>query len=117
MIGNDSFTKWFPEVYLKKFPSPPRNNAYDWANENLNPKNLNFITETKFKNPVSLNKKKLALYFTTQSNIIAAVKKKLTTYDQVENWLDEELSSFFANDDTTQTINYGNWVKFIQRAN
>jgi len=116
MVGNNTFTNWFREVYLKKFPSPPRNNDYPWTNENLIPKNFNFITEERFKNAISFNKKQLALYFTTQSNIIAAVEKNQTTYREVDNWLHEELASFFDNDDTTQTINYGNWIKFIQRA-
>ena len=117
MIGNENFTNWFPNIYLKKFPSPPRNNTYDWTNENLNSKNLNFVTEEKFKNSVTLTKKQLALYFTTQSNIIAAVEKNKTTYEQVENWLDQELASFFDNNDTTRTINYGNWIKYIRRLN
>jgi ubiquinone/menaquinone biosynthesis C-methylase UbiE len=117
MVGNDNFTNWFPNVYLEKFPSPSRNNDYPWTNENLIPKNFNFVTEERFKNTVSFNKKQLALYFTTQSNIIAAVEKNQTTYEQVENWLNQELASFFDNDDTIQKINYGNWIKYIQRAN
>ena len=117
MVGNDNFTDWFPNVYLKKYPSPSRNDAYSWTNENLISKNFNFVTEERFKNSITFNRKQLALYFTTQSNIIAAVEKNQTTYEQVENWLDQELASFFDNDDTTQTINYGNWIKFIQRAN
>lgn len=117
MIGNDNFTDWFPNVYLKKFPSPARNNDYPWTNENLIPKNFYFVNEERFKNTVSFNKKQLALYFTTQSNIIAAVEKNQTTYGQVENWLNQELASFFDNDHTIQKINYGNWIKYIQRAN
>lgn len=117
MVGNENFTNWFPDVYLKKFPSPPRNNAYAWTNENLILKNFNFVTEERFRNSITFNKKQLALYFTTQSNIIAAVEENQTTYEQVENWLDQELASFFDNDDTTQTINYGNWIKYIQWAN
>jgi ubiquinone/menaquinone biosynthesis C-methylase UbiE len=116
MVGNDDFTNWFPGVYLKKYPSPPRNNTYPWTNENLNPKNFNFVKEERFKNAVSFNKKQLALYFTTQSNIISAVERHETTYEEVENWLDKELTSFFDNDQATQTINYGNWVKYIQKA-
>ncbi len=116
MVGKDNFSNWFRDIYLKKFPSPPRNNGYSWTNENLHLKNLNFIKEEIFKNSITLNKKQLALYFTTQSNIIVAVEKKQTTYEKVENWLNKELASFFDNEDTTQTINYGNWVKYIQRA-
>lgn len=73
------------------------------------------VKEEKFKNLVTFNKKQLSLYFTTQSNIIAAVEKGETTYEEVENWLDKELSVFFNNKKTTQIINYGNWIKLIQR--
>jgi ubiquinone/menaquinone biosynthesis C-methylase UbiE len=117
MIDNDDFTNWFPDVYLKKYPSPSRNNSYSWTNENLNQKNFNFITEEKFKNPVTFNKNQLTLYFTTQSNVISAVEKSETTYQQAEDWLNKELSQFFENDNIEKTINYGNWIKFIQRAN
>lgn len=116
MAGNEKFNDWFPNVYLKKFPSPSRNDNYDWTKENLNKKNFHFITEAKFKNTVTFNKKQLALYFTTQSNIIAAVESGQITYKEAESWLDNELTSFFDNDETERTINYGNWIKFLQRA-
>jgi ubiquinone/menaquinone biosynthesis C-methylase UbiE len=115
MVGSESFTNWFPDLYLKKFPSPPRNNDYPWTRENLLPKNFLFGKEERFKNAVTLNKKQLALYFTTQSNIIASVEKGQTTYEAVDEWLYEELSSFFDNDDTTRTIYFGNWIKYMQR--
>jgi ubiquinone/menaquinone biosynthesis C-methylase UbiE len=28
MVGNEDFAGWFPGIYLKKYPSPPRNNTY-----------------------------------------------------------------------------------------
>ena len=115
MEGHENFTEWFANTYFKKYPSPPRNNNYNWSNENLNPKGLNFVTEERFKNSVSFNKKQLALYFTTQSNIIAAVENGETTYTDVENRLSEELSTFFDNDETMRVIHYGNWIKFIQK--
>jgi ubiquinone/menaquinone biosynthesis C-methylase UbiE len=117
MLGHENFTDWFRDVYLKKYPSPPRYDAYSWTNENLISKNFTFVAEERFKNSIVFNKGQLVLYFTTQSNIISAVEKNETTYEQVENWLDQELTSFFDNDGTTQTINYGNWIKFIQRTN
>jgi len=117
MVGNDNFTNWFPDIYLKKFPSPPRNNSYSWTNENLISKNFNFITEERFKNSITFTKKQLVQYFTTQSNIIAAVEKNQTTYEQVEDWLDLELAPFFENDDTTRIINYANWIKYLKRIN
>lgn len=103
MFGYTNFSSWFFDVYLKNFPSPPRNNAYAWTNKNLRPKNLIFMGEEKFENSIVLTKQQLALYFTTQSNIISPVEKNQITYEEVESWLSNELSSFFDSDDTTRT--------------
>ena len=54
MEGNENFSQWFPDIYLKKFPSPPRNNDYAWTNDNLHQKNFNFAKELSFKNAVVL---------------------------------------------------------------
>jgi ubiquinone/menaquinone biosynthesis C-methylase UbiE len=115
MIDHDNFSSWYENVYLKEFPAPPRNNTYTWTSENLAPKNFKLVNERKFKNTITFNKSQLILYFTTQSNVIAAVEKNLTTYEHAENWLDQELTPFFDNELSTQNINYGNWIKFIQR--
>jgi ubiquinone/menaquinone biosynthesis C-methylase UbiE len=115
MMGNESFKDWFPAVYLKKYPSPLRNDKYEWTNENLVKKNFNLVAEEKFKNPIVFNKRQLISYFTTQSNIISAVEKGVTTYEAAGQWLSDELSVFFGNEETGQTINYGNWIKYIQR--
>lgn len=115
MPEDERFTRWFPDVYLRKFPSPPRHDTYGWTNKQLNPKNLNLIAEERFKNPISFTKRQLSLYFTTQSNIISAVKNGLNTYEQVEDWLHQELTAFFDTEDTVRTIRFGNWIKYIQR--
>lgn len=116
MPGVKDFDNWFPNIYLKKYPSPKRNNNYEWTEENLKGKGFNFIKEEKFKNPVEFTKGQLILYFTTQSNITAAVENKLSGYEEIENWLDKELTPFFDNDQK-RTINYGNWIKYLQKIN
>lgn len=115
MEGQDDFKQWFPDVYLKKYPSPPRNNEYDWSAENLQPRGLVFKHEDRFRNQVEMTKEQLILYFTTQSNIISAVEKGDTTYPAVESWLKEQLSPFFESGNEKQVIYYGNWIKYIQR--
>jgi ubiquinone/menaquinone biosynthesis C-methylase UbiE len=117
MIGHTAFTDWFLNAYLRKFPSPPRNNSYVWTYENLMQKNFNFVKEEKFKNAISLNKRQLVLYFTTQSNVISAVERNEENFETAEAWLNNELNLFYKDEDTTQVINYGNWIKYIQRAN
>jgi ubiquinone/menaquinone biosynthesis C-methylase UbiE len=114
MGGNENFNRWYPEVYVLKYPVPPRNDNYDWSNKNLNSKNFNLVSEETFKNPVRLNKRQLVSYFTTQSNIIASVETGKTTYEETESWLNDELSIFFNDNQTPETFYFGNWVKFIQ---
>jgi hypothetical protein len=115
MANNPPFTDWFYAVYVKKFPAPPRNDAYPWTSENLATKQFDFVSEDSFKNKIRFNKKQLTAYFISQSNIIAAVDQKETTYEKVEDWLNTELSHFFENDNTIRTIHYGNWIKYLQR--
>jgi len=110
-----AFSRWFPEVYLAKFPSPKRNDAYEWTAQHLIKKQFDFISEEQFQNPVEFTKDKLALYFTTQSNITAAVESGQIDYAEIELWLDKELLQFFPIDNSVRTVQYGNWIKYIQK--
>ena len=110
----NSFSKWYPEVYLKKFPAPKRNNSYNWSNDNLISKNFILDNEIEFKNPITYTKDELILYFTTQSNITAIIDSEQMTYSEVEEWLNKELIQFYSTDNT-RTINFGNWVKYLRR--
>lgn len=115
MEGEASFKKWFPEVYLKQFPSPKRNSSYQWNQENLGPKDLVLWHEDQFSNSIEYTKSELILYFTTQSNISAAVKSGQYTFPDVEAWLSEVLSVYFPDDSAKQTIHFGNWIRYIRK--
>jgi hypothetical protein len=78
-------------------------------------KKFRFVKEETFTNAISFTKMELSLYFTTQSNIISVVEKNETTYQEVEIWLDKELSKFFTDSQTKQIIYFGNWIKYIQK--
>jgi len=114
MHEQENFGSWYPEIYLKKFPAPKRNNTFDWSYDHLISKNFILEKEEEFKNSVILTKEELILYFTTQSNITDAIEKKQTTYPEVENWLNDELAEFFQKE-VKRTINFGNWVKYLRK--
>lgn len=116
MQGVAGFSTWYPEVYLKKFPAPKRNNSYQWSNEQLFSKNFILEKEEEFKNPIVYTIEELVLYFTTQSNITAVIEAGTTTYQEVEEWLKNELTQFFSTDHPN-TINFGNWIKYLRRIN
>jgi ubiquinone/menaquinone biosynthesis C-methylase UbiE len=108
------FAAWWSEFYKSTFPSPPRNTRYPWTNENLGPKGLHFVTELKGDYSLSMTKQQLALYFTTQSNVIARVEAGQYSFEEVEDLLLWELTPFFPADEP-QRVGFGNWVKVIQK--
>lgn len=114
MVENDSFTDWFPHVYLTKFPSPKRNNAYDWSKSNLEKYGFQLMKEDNFNNEILFTKEELILYFTTQSNITDAINRG-ENYHDIENWLNDELSQFYENKEIKRTITFGNWIKYLKR--
>jgi len=113
--GYDDFKKWVADVYLQRFPSPPRNKNYDWSPENILTKNFTIHIAENFKNPVYFNRQQLINYFTTQSNIIAAVDNGKYTYWEIEQWLDNALAGYFEHEDTKHLIYFGNWIKYLQK--
>jgi ubiquinone/menaquinone biosynthesis C-methylase UbiE len=116
MEGRDDFKKWVNEIYYtQNFPSPPRNKKYDWSPENIGSKNFTIQIPENFKNQVSFNKQQLINYFLSQSNVGAAVESGKTTYNEVEKWLDNELFDFFEDHDIKRTLNFGNWIKYLQK--
>jgi ubiquinone/menaquinone biosynthesis C-methylase UbiE len=108
-----AFAAWWTEFYKSTFPSPPRNTRYPWTKENLEPKGVHFVTELKSDYSLPMTKEQLALYFTTQSNVIAKVEAGQYSFEEVEDLLLWELSPFFPTDEP-KSIGFGNFVKFIQ---
>ena len=85
------------------------------TDENLKDKGFNCNNEEKFKNPVEFTKDQLILYFTTQSNITSAVENNVSGYEDIAKWLSNELKPFF-DSGQKRTINYGNWIKNLQKS-
>ena len=114
--GVQGFTEWCTDVYMRQFPSPPRNNKYNYADEHVQHIGLHFVTELRSIYSIPFTRRQLALYLTTQSNIISKVEGGKFTYGEVQSWLYKELSPFFPSDDEApRAVSYGNWIKFLQR--
>ncbi len=116
MPGDESLKSWMREVYLQRFPTPPRNKNYAWTPENLQTKNFTIQIPENFINKLSFTKRQLINYLITQSNVIATVERGLYAYEEVEQWLSEGLNPFFNEDENcVREIHYGNWIKYLQK--
>jgi SAM-dependent methyltransferase len=114
MQGNEGFTAWYTQVYLTRFQSPPRNDAYDWHGAPVSERGLHLTQEDVYTNEIAFQQKELIDYFITQSNIIAAVDSGTETYTSAKSWLNDELSGFFQNKSEGRVFLFGNWIKYLQ---
>lgn len=94
MEENEEFARWHREVYLARYPSPPRASQPLAAAEAARHQ-FTFHAPEDYTNTVSFSAEELAGYLTTQSNIIAAVEQRGETFEQAEAWLADELSKLF----------------------
>ena len=115
MEDQTDFARWNKEVYLRRFPSPPRNSTYQWTPANLEPKKMILSRTESFQNAVKFNRDELTAYLITQSNVIAAVESAKFTYAAIERWLKTELAVFFENDHARHVFYFNNWIKYLQK--
>jgi|SRR6185503_349639 len=115
MENQADFARWHKEVYLQRFPSPPRNNTYEWIPENLEPKKLILTWTESFQNTIKFSRDELTAYLITQSNVIAAVESAKFTYSEIEGWLKTELTVFFENNHLRPVFYFNNWIKYFQK--
>lgn len=89
---------WFRDVYLKKYPTPPRN----WPAFNPeDAKNDGFIVASSevVKNTISFNLEEFVSFMLTLTNVIAAVEGGLEDVADSANWFSKELRPFFSGDE------------------
>lgn len=91
---NGAFDVWHQESYLKRYPSPPRAWAAFTA-EDAEQAGFHLTGHEVLRNTISFSLDGLIDYFTTQSNIIAAVEEGDESITETRAWLKENLECFF----------------------
>ena len=95
MVENPAFTHWHNEVYLPRYPSPPRN-AQPLTADQASSFGLDFPHQELYQNQVTFSVEEVAAYLTTQSNVIHAVEQGAERLQAVYAWLVETISPLFA---------------------
>jgi SAM-dependent methyltransferase len=94
MTDNPRYCPWFREVFLDKYPTPPRN----WAAFDPNDTEQDgfFLANSEvIKNPISFTLESFVEFLLTLTNIIAAVEGGRETAAEAARWLTAELGPFF----------------------
>jgi ubiquinone/menaquinone biosynthesis C-methylase UbiE len=96
---DDAFNAWRQESYLARYPTPWR--AWpSFSAEEIEKEGFQLIVEEILHNTISFSLEGLTDFFTSQSNVIAAVEGGDETIDEARAWLKENLASFFETSST-----------------
>jgi len=107
---DDAFRQWCASVHFQRYPSPPRNNKYDWGKPS---QGFVLVEELTSSYTLAMTRLQLAQYLTTHSNVIARIEAGETTFEAAEALLLEELTPFFPQE--TREIYFGHWIKFLRK--
>lgn len=111
MAGNDGFRDWFREVYLKRYPPPPRDRSW------RPPDHLGVwkhVAWERYRHEVPFDARHLAAYLLTQSNLQAVIQTGSQTPEELEAWLLAETASFFS--DSTGSFVFEGFVACHRRS-
>lgn len=106
MQGHSGFERWFREVYLTRYPAPPRDRSW------RPPDDLGSWRHTgweRFEHSVAFTVDRLAAYLLTQSNLQTVIERGDRTEQELRSWLVVETSPFFGDDPVGQ-FDFGGFV-------
>lgn len=94
MVENAEFETWIFDIYLKRYPSPPKD-TQPFGKEDARREGFDFLGKEKYTNEVTWSRDDLVNYMLTQTNVIAAVEGGKESLQDVESWLMNETAPFF----------------------
>jgi SAM-dependent methyltransferase len=106
MPGNDEFRAWQKDVYLARFPSPPRNAV---AGTGDHRSGFEAIEKGSFTEIIPMLQEELVNYLLTQTNTLAAVESGMPT-ETIGEWLGAETAAFFPDPHERQDFDW--WGRF-----
>lgn len=93
MVGNDDYTRWYRDEYLRRFPKPPRKED-KWSQSDLT---YGFVMEkqTEYDMEYSFTLDEFVDFMMIQSNVNAQIESGRVSADEIRKWMIESLTSVF----------------------
>lgn len=88
-----AFTAWWREVYLARFPSPPRDRR-PFTRQDALGFGLELDHESTFDNRVEMTLDELVTYWSTQTNAIAAIEEGRISRREWRDWVTGSVRQF-----------------------
>jgi SAM-dependent methyltransferase len=92
--GEDDFAQWHGNVYLARYPTPPRSQS-DVTEEFVRPFGFALVQKETHDQDISMSRDQFVNYLLTQSNVIAVVEQGSECLEDVAHFLVQGVASFF----------------------
>ena len=104
MAGNEDYTVWYRDEYLKKFPKPPRKEN-KWTQDDLIP---GFVMEkqTEYDMEYEFTLDAFVDFMMIQSNVNSKVESGEISEEEARSWMKESLAPIFG-DEAKKLVFYG----------
>ena len=112
MAENPDFARWSQQVYMARYPTPPRNKKL-LTEEEAQTAGFTFAQRETYTNDLPLSPDELVRYFVTHSNVIAAVEGGREPLTNAEAWLLDQVRPFFGG--PTGTFRFGGDIWYLRR--
>ena len=93
MTSNPKYQTWFREVFLARYPTPPRNWPL-FLPEDVEEDGFSMIYHDAIENTISFSLTEFVDFLLTLTNVIATVEGGLEEVEESRKWLTENLRAF-----------------------
>ena len=107
MQGNDSYTNWYQNEYLKRFPKPPRNETI-WKQEEL-PDDFQIKNQITYELAYDFSMEQFIDFMMIQSNVNIKLESGAVNEENARDWFEKSLTPVFENREKTLYFKGYNW--------
>lgn len=106
MQEHEGFVDWIRDVYLVRYPSPPRDRSWRPPDDLGSWRHIGW---ERFEHAVAFDIDQLAAYLMTQSNLQTVIDRGERTEEELRSWLVSEVSPYFGEDRSAHFV-FGGFV-------
>ncbi len=106
MKGNEAYTGWWHDRYLKEFPKPPRKEII-WTQEMVGPCGFIMDKQAAYTLEYGFDKEAFIKFMMTQSNVNAQIDEGGKTAGEAACWFEDTLGEVFSKE--KETLIFEGW--------
>jgi SAM-dependent methyltransferase len=110
--GEDDFARWHRDVYLARYPTPPRSRA-SVTDERVRPFGFRLARKETHDQDIPLSRDEFVSYLLTQSNVIAVVEQGTERLEDVAQFLQTASEPFFRGE--TKALKWQSHIDFLRK--